>query len=258
MTATKAKLIAFPTLIERATANMVCVQCGERFRIPPSDVKRGSRFCSRSCWFAFQRAETLRRFWDKVDKSAGPDGCWIWGGKPDKNGYGYSRCNGRRETAHRIAYVLTYGPIPDGLHLDHVKARGCVSRACVNPRHLEPVSLTVNVMRGDSPFARNARKAHCPQGHPYDASNTTVTSRGHRRCKTCVRACSRRRRERSDNRARDRARQQQRYWSTSPERIQERRDYARAYYAALSPERHAAICAQKRARAAAKRTKDFA
>ena len=56
----------------------------------------------------------------------------------------------RRSTGlHRVVYEHRVGPIPKGLDLDHVKARGCRSRACVNPAHLEPVTTRVNVLRGE-------------------------------------------------------------------------------------------------------------
>ncbi len=106
--------------------------------------------------------------------------CHLWIGSIHAEGYGvYSDV-----LAHRIVYELTLGPIPAGLTLDHL----CRVRPCVNPRHLEPVTLAVNVLRGESLPARNARKTHCPKGHPYDASNTYVNPRtGWRLCRACRR-----------------------------------------------------------------------
>jgi hypothetical protein len=109
-----------------------------------------------------------------------PSGCWFWEGSTHAAGYG---CYGAR-LAHRLSYEAFIGPIPDGLTLDHL----CRNRRCVNPRHLEPVTIAENVLRGESLPARNARKTHCPKGHPYDESNTYISPRtGWRQCRACQR-----------------------------------------------------------------------
>jgi hypothetical protein len=70
-------------------------------------------------------------------------GCWIWRGLLGPAGHGTYK----NKPAHRIIYTLLVGPIPDGLVLDHVRARGCISNACVWPAHLEPVTVAENSRR---------------------------------------------------------------------------------------------------------------
>lgn len=81
------------------------------------------------------------RFWARVDRT---DTCWLWRGALDRHGYGRVGVGGTRTAlAHRVAYMLAVGPIPDGFVLDHL----CRIRACVNPAHLEPVTQVVNLER---------------------------------------------------------------------------------------------------------------
>lgn len=88
------------------------------------------------------------RFWAKVDKSGGPGACWPWtAGICTRTGYGNIWWLGRAQSAHRIAYELAIGPIPPGLTVDHVEARGCTLRHCVNPAHLEAVTQAENNRR---------------------------------------------------------------------------------------------------------------
>ena len=161
--------------------------------------------------------------------------CWTWDGSK-RNGYGLfnigSNCDGSRRvvSAHRFAYQLRKGPIPDGLTLDHL----CRNRSCVNPDHHEPVTAAENVARSarvrthckhgheftpeNTRMYRGARvcrtchsrtahvaraprprvaKTHCAQGHAFTAANTYVAPRGSRECKTCRTAIMDRYRERN-------------------------------------------------------------
>jgi hypothetical protein len=117
-------------------------------------------------------------------------GCWLWTAYTDPAGYGRIATSAQPnpELAHRVSYRLYVGPIPEGLTLDHL----CRVRRCVNPAHLEPVTLAENKRRGESLAAQNARKTHCPQGHPYDEANTHVTAQGYRDCRACNRERHRR------------------------------------------------------------------
>lgn len=69
------------------------------------------------------------RFWEKVDRSGE---CWVWTGSRHPHGYGScSRMEGETR-AHRAAWVLSHGPIPNGLFVLH----RCDNPPCVNPEHL--------------------------------------------------------------------------------------------------------------------------
>ena len=71
-----------------------------------------------------------RGFWAKV-RDGGNDECWEWSaGKC--SGYGSVRSKGKHEYAHRIAWALTFGQVPDGLHVLH----RCDNPPCCNPAHL--------------------------------------------------------------------------------------------------------------------------
>jgi hypothetical protein len=98
----------------------------------------------------------------------------------------------RRLMAHRVAYQLQVGPIPEGLVLDHVRTRGCTSTACINVAHLEPVTRRVNSRRGDAMLQRT----HCPKQHEFTEENTYVyvdkRERTIRYCRTCRREAQRR------------------------------------------------------------------
>lgn len=137
------------------------------------------------------RTDPIAAFWLRVDKHGpvptfrpdlGP--CWIWTGRRQEEGYG--RFGVRELTpsgtklAHRAAYELTVGPIPDGLHLDHL----CRVPACVNPSHLEPVTVKENTRRG----LNGVLRTHCSAGHELTEENTYLrASDNSRHCRTCRR-----------------------------------------------------------------------
>jgi hypothetical protein len=143
--------------------------------------------------------DELTRLLTRVQR--GP-GCWLWTGATNDKGYGQVRRvrDGRSVIVyvHRLLYELLVGPIPEGHELDHIKANGCTSTACVKvladehgPAHLEPVTHAENQRRGDGASGRNARKTHCDNGHEFTPENTARHALGHRVCIACRRANTR-------------------------------------------------------------------
>ena len=121
-----------------------------------------------------------KRFWNNVQRNGE---CWEWTASTQTQGYGQTTYSGRRWLAHRVAYELMVGPIPEGLTLDHL----CRNRICVRPGHLEAVTNRENVLRGEGTTAVNARKTQCDHGHPYTPENTYTRQDGTRECRTCRR-----------------------------------------------------------------------
>lgn len=109
-------------------------------------------------------------------------GCWLWTAAIAGNGYATIDDRGRTVLAHRFAYELLVAPIDEGLEVDHVHARGCRHKHCVNPSHLEAVTHRENVLRA------KALVTHCRKGHLYDEDNTCWRSgRYGRECRACNR-----------------------------------------------------------------------
>ena len=124
-----------------------------------------------------------RRVWEKVEPEPRTTACWLWSGARSDEGYGimYQGLSGKTLYAHRVAYEIKRGPIPQDKQIDHL----CRTRHCVNPDHMELVSRRENILRGISFSAQNAKLAFCPAGHPYSGSNLYLYH-GWRRCRTCT------------------------------------------------------------------------
>lgn len=113
-----------------------CEFCGKKFHTFPSKIARGcGRFCSHSCHTTFRNqgvAKAARdKFWMRLNHHVMND-CWYFTGYRNKNGYGQLRFYGKVTTAHRVAWILTFGEIPNGLGVLHK----CDHPACCNASHL--------------------------------------------------------------------------------------------------------------------------
>lgn len=127
-----------------------------------------SRFLSKLAWSDRRHAGTR---------------CLEWTAGHTTAGYGQFHIGADRVYAHRFAYELWFGSIPDGYQIDHL----CRNRGCVSPAHIEAVTPRVNNMRSMSTAALNAVKTHCVRGHEFTPENTYVTpNRGTRQCRKCM------------------------------------------------------------------------
>ena len=131
----------------------------------------------------------------------GQGGCILRTAGLERDGYSLIReSGGKTRRAHRVAYELLVGPIPEDYHLDHLchtrdlmcsGGPQCLHRRCINPLHLEPVVSRENTIRGG-----NSRKTHCVNGHEFTEVNTRIEERGNRSCRVCDRAAAKRYRDR--------------------------------------------------------------
>lgn len=150
----------------------------------PSSPGSRSSSSSRSSSYPYG-TPPVERFWAKVDRSSGPDGCWPWTASRFTFGYGRFACQGRQHSAHRWVFEHLYGALPPGEIVRH----DCDNPPCCNPAHLRSGTLADNNRdreeRGRSGSGKiNAAKTHCKRGHPYEGHNVYL-HHGSRECRTC-------------------------------------------------------------------------
>lgn len=131
-------------------------------------------------------ANTKEKLLARVDVSGD---CWLWKGPTCKGGYGKTTLNYKTRSTHRVLYEMLVGPIPKGLHLDHL----CRNRLCVNPKHLEPVTARENTRRSTNPITKLMNRNCCAHGHLYTKENTKIRkTNGARVCLICAKASRKR------------------------------------------------------------------
>lgn len=118
------------------------------------------------------------------------DGCWEWTASMNRLGYGqiWSMAARRPIPAHRAVYELLVGPIPEGLHIDHL----CRNPSCVRPDHLEPVVQAENTRRGmagEVHRAQCALQTRCKWGHEFTPENTYMGQNANGNPRRVCRAC---------------------------------------------------------------------
>lgn len=135
------------------------------------------------------KRSTVVRFIEKV--SVQPGGCWLWTGGVDKGtGYGWFR---HRETnyAHRASYLLFVGALDPDQSVDHL----CCVKSCVNPDHLEAVTITENLRRAAG------RWTECDRLHPDTPTRIKTKASGRVHCAECHRLREKARRDRARERS---------------------------------------------------------
>ena len=140
------------------------------------------------------------RFFAKVMPDPSGSGCLLWIGTKNSGGYGQFTYCGRNCPAHRWILERASGGIPDHLWVDHL----CRNRACVRPSHLEIVTKSENIKRGEAHIRfreMQAAKTHCKRGHPFIPENVYMYLGRYRKCRECGRIRDRARRRRGAKRS---------------------------------------------------------
>lgn len=119
--------------------------------------------------------------WQKKFDKLPFDGCWLWK-RPTAGRYGSMMVKGVRYQAHRLAYEMAIGPIPQGLQVDHL----CRVKHCVNPLHLEAVTGPENMRRGMNPAVVTKLAGTCARGHDLSVEGVYVWPKIDR-CAACQR-----------------------------------------------------------------------
>lgn len=127
---------------------------------------------------------TRMRLMERVVDTA--SGCTEWTGSTNGNGYGIIGLDGGNAYVHRVSWEMHRGPIADGLTIDHL----CRNTLCINPDHLEPVTLEENIRR------RAEAQTHCANGHEFTEENTYRWKGATRSCRACAAEHERARRRR--------------------------------------------------------------
>jgi len=187
-----------------------CLDCGKERRAG------GARGLCKSCYYRRRRRGTLGEHAKRTHSfeehlaTIVPDenGCWLWPGFVNDNGYGVTK---KHTAAHVASYEHHIGPVPEKYDVGHAchdkdldcqDWRTCTHRRCINPDHL------VAQTRSENLKARPHRQAHCKRGHELSPENVKINrTSGSRQCQLCVRLLREANRDKRNVRRRAAARQ---------------------------------------------------
>jgi len=154
--------------------------------VPMNEIERMAQAVAKSGLFGVNGIAQSRNLVRRIvfQKKVLMSGCFIWTGSCGNSGYGKLRVGHSKDfSAHRVAYGVFYGKIPDGMCVLHK----CDVRRCINPRHLflgTKRDNTLDMVRKGRHVSPPSLRTHCPQGHEYSG----VNSKGARICGICQRA----------------------------------------------------------------------
>lgn len=107
-------------------------------------------------------------------------GCWLWT-RTKTRGYGWAKRKGKAQGAHRHAWEIAHGPIPEGMTVHHT----CFTPPCVNPDHLVLLSQSRNASIRDPGSTVRRIKGTCKRDHPMSGDNLYIKPSGKRVCRIC-------------------------------------------------------------------------
>ncbi len=140
-------------------------------------------------YFGQIKEESLVRLLRQINFD-GPNGCWLWQGYRNPNGYGNATVGGKGVLVHRFLWHVLRGiALPPEIDLHHCieEPINCAGPQCCNPDHLEPLTSKEHLDRTPQHimYLREWGGVECPQGHLLNDENVYTYPSGKRRCRAC-------------------------------------------------------------------------